>query len=76
MQEMVNTFLVELAEENDMFQLASTQGLSCKTDHIHLDITGYRALGQRIFDKYMSILGKENKKTVCGVDNNIEQFKA
>jgi hypothetical protein len=61
-----------LADENEMFQLALTQGLRYKTDKIHLDITGYRALGQRMFDKYMSILGKENKKPAYGVDNNIK----
>ena len=46
--------------------------MAYKSDHIHLDITGYRALGQRMFDKYMSILGKENKKPTYAVDNNIK----
>ena len=59
MQKMINTFLVELADENDMIQLALTQGLAYKSDHIHLDITGCRALGQRIFNKYMSIVNKK-----------------
>jgi hypothetical protein len=72
MQKMVNTYLVELADENNMIKLALTQGLAYKTDFIHLNITGYRALGQRIFNKYMSILGKENKKPAFKVDNNIK----
>jgi lysophospholipase L1-like esterase len=57
----INTRLVQLADENDKFQLALTEGLSYAADKIHLDIEGYRALGERMFDKYMNILGKKNK---------------
>ena len=72
MQQVINAELVELANENDKFQLAKTEGLTYKVDLIHLDIEGCRALGTRMFDKYMSVLGKANKKPAYGVDNNIK----
>ena len=71
-QQEINARLVELADEYDKFQLALTEGLVYKTDLIHLDITGCRALGERMFDKYMSALGKANKKPAYGVNNNIK----
>jgi hypothetical protein len=56
MQQEINARLVELANEYDKFQLAWTEGLTDKVDKIHIDIEGQRALGHRMFDKYMSVL--------------------
>ena len=72
MQQEINARLVELANEYDKFQLVSTEGLTYKADLIHIDIEGQRALGERMFDKFMSILGKANKKPAYGVNNNIK----
>jgi hypothetical protein len=54
-QQVINAELVELADEYDKFQLASTEGLTYKVDKIHIDIEGQRVLGERMFDKYMNV---------------------
>ena len=72
MQQVVNQALIELADENDKFMLTKTQGLTYKTDKIHLDMPGYRKLGERYYDTYCKILGIPNKKPTLNLDNNVK----